>query len=343
MRFASFLLRRLLYSALVLLSLSVLIFVIARVLPGDPARLALGAFATREQVEQLRQEMGLDQPLPLQYFAYVSGALRGDFGKSFFTGREVGMDLARGLPATLELVLAATFWILIVGIPLGVLSARYRDSFIDNATRSLAFVGVAVPAFVVGLTCQLAFSYGLGVLPTVGRLSIMMPKPPHVTGFMLIDSLIAGRLDTFVDAFRHIVLPSISLALVGIGQIARITRASMIDVMSKDYIEASRAFGIPARPLALKYTLRPAFIPPLTVLGLVFAFQLSNAFLIETVFAWPGMAKYGIQSILRKDFNAIMGVVLIVGIAFVVVNFVVDILAGFVDPRIRKRGEAVGQ
>jgi len=279
MRFSHFVLRRWLYSVLVLFGLSILIFIIARMLPGNPARLALGPFALQEQVEHLQHLMGMDKPLPLQYWTYITGMFRGDFGLSFQTRRNVALDIAHYLPATVELVLIAIVWVLVLGVPLGVLAARYKDSWPDNLVRVMG------------------------------------------------------------DALKHIILPSFAIAMTGIGQIARLTRASMSDVANQDYIEASRGFGIPNRVIAFKYMLKPASIPPLTILGLTFASELSNAFLVETVFAWPGIAKYGIRAILRKDFNAVMGVVLIIGLAFVIVNLIVDILAGYVDPRIRIKHE----
>lgn len=328
------------YSILVLVGLSVLIFIIARILPGDPARLALGPFASQEMVARLRHQMGMDQPLYLQYVAYVRGIFHGDLGLSFQTRRSVSLDIAHYLPATFELVLVAIIWVLIIGVPFGVLAGRYKDSWLDNISRVVAFVGVAVPPFVVGLIGQLIFSYGLGILPTTGRLSLLTPMPPARTGLLILDSLIAGNFSAFGDALIHILLPSLAIAMTGIGQITRLTRGSVSDVLGKDYIEAARAFGIPNRYVTFKYMLKPSFIPPLTILGLTFASELGNAFLVEQVFSWPGMAKYGIQAILRKDFNAIMGVILIIGLAFVAVNFIVDVLAGYVDPRIRIQEES---
>ncbi|NQS88234.1 ABC transporter permease [Patescibacteria group bacterium] len=335
MNFSYFLIRRFSHSILVLLGISILIFIIARMLPGDPARLTLGPFAAKEQIEHLRHQMGMDKPLPLQYWTYIRGIFHGDFGLSFQTRRSVSLDIAHYLPATIELVVTAVIWVLIIGVPLGVLAGRYKDSWLDNMSRVVAFIGVAVPPFVVGLIGQLIFSYVLGILPTMGRLSLLTSPPPTRTGLLILDSLIAGDFSVLGDALKHILLPSFAIAMTGIGQITRLTRSSVSDVLGKDYIEAARAFGIPDRYVTFKYMLKPSFIPPLTILGLTFASGLGNAFLIEQVFGWPGMAKYGIRAILRKDFNAIMGVVLVIGLAFVVVNFIVDILAGYIDPRIR--------
>jgi len=339
MNFISFLVRRLFHSLLVLVGLSVLIFIIARILPGDPARLALGPFASQNQIEHLRQEMGMDQPLHLQYISYVSGIFRGDLGLSFQTRRSVSLDIAHYLPATIELVMVSILWVLCVGVPFGLLAGRYKDSWLDNVSRVVAFIGVAVPPFVVGLICQLIFSYALGILPTTGRLSLLTQPPPTVTGFLIVDSIIAGNFKALADSLKHILLPSFAIAMTGIGQITRLTRGSVSDILGKDYIAAARAFGIPNFYVTFKYLLKPSFIAPLTILGLTFASELGNAFLVEQVFGWPGMAKYGIRAILRKDFNAIMGVVLIIGLAFVIVNLIVDILAGYVDPRVRIKEE----
>ncbi|RKX75918.1 MAG: ABC transporter permease [Spirochaetes bacterium] len=335
MKFTDYLLGRLFYSIFVLIGLSILIFVIARMLPGDPARLALGPFASGVQVAKLRHEMGMDKPIYLQYVDYIKGVLKGDMGKSFQTRRNVALDIQHFLPATLELVGISIIWVIIIGIPFGLLAGRYKDSWFDNVSRLVAFIGVAIPPFVAGLLGQLIFSYGLGILPTTGRLSLLTVPPPERTGFYLIDSLLAGNLETFWDAFVHILLPSFSVALIGIGQITRITRSSVSDVLSKDYIQFCKTLGIPNRLITFKYMLRPSFTAPLTIIGLTFASELGNAFLVEQVFGWPGMAKYGIRAILRKDFNAVMGVVMVIGLAFVIVNLIVDLVSGFIDPRIR--------
>lgn len=335
-----FLIRRLIHSIFVLLGLSILVFMLARVLPGDPARMALGPFATAEQVEQLHHTMGMDKPLHLQYLTYLAAILHGDFGLSYQTRRNVSLDIPHYLPATVELVAVSIMWIAVIGIPFGILAGRYKDTWFDNVSRVVAFIGVAVPSFVVGLVGQLIFSYVLGILPTTGRLSLMMPAPPTQTGFLILDSLIAGNFSALGDALKHILLPSIAISLTSIGQIARLTRASVSDILAKDYIEAARTFGIPNLYVTFKYMLKPSFIPSLTILGLTFASSIGNAFVVEAVFGWPGIAKYGVRAILRKDFNAIMGVVLIVGLAFVIVNLLVDIVSAYVDPRIRIQEES---
>ena len=338
MEFALFLIRRMLWSLLVLAGLSVVIFVIARGMPGDPARMALGPRASQEQVDELREKLGLDRPLIEQYGLYGSGLARGDLGKSLLTERPVNDDIRNTFAATFELVLVTITFAFVLGVPLGVAAARWKDRWPDNVVRLLAIFSAVTPSFFLALLLQILAGYVLHVLPTTGRLPPTMVFSPDLTGLVLVDSLLHGRLDAFAEGLRHILLPATALAAATMGQIARITRASMIDVSSQDYIEASRAFGVPERIRVFKYMLRPSFVPPLTILGLEFASLIGNAFVVELVFSWPGMAAYGIRTILQKDLNAVMGVVMVSGVFFVMVNLVIDVLVGFVDPRVRIRG-----
>lgn len=338
MEYLFFIVRRLLWSIVVLIGLSIVIFVIARIVPGDPARIALGPLATQEQVVKLRQEMGLDEPVYVQYWRYISGLVRGDFGQSLLTQRPVTRDLRTAFPATLELVLVTIVLAIAIGIPTGVMAARYKDTAIDNVGRIVSLFGVVTPSFFIALLLQLLVGYYLQVLPVQGRLDPSIRFVPDATGMVIVDAVLAGQFRVFGDALRHLLLPSLALAAASIGQIARLTRSSMIDVSRKDYIEATRAFGIPDRVTTFKYMLKPSFIPTLTILGLEFASLLGNAFLVEMVFGWPGMASYGVRAILQKDFNAIMGVVMVTGAFFVFVNLMIDVLLGYFDPRIRIRG-----
>lgn len=338
MEFALFLIRRMLWSLLVLAGLSVVIFVIARGMPGDPARMALGPRASQEQVADLREKLGLDRPLIEQYGLFVSGLARGDLGKSLLTERPVNDDIRNTFAATFELVLVTITFAFVLGVPLGVAAARWKDKWPDNVVRMLAIFSAVTPSFFLALLLQILAGYVLHVLPTTGRLPPTLVFSPDLTGLVLIDSLLHGRFDAFAEGLRHILLPATALAAATMGQIARITRASMIDVSSQDYIEASRAFGVPEPIRVFKYMLRPSFVPPLTILGLEFASLIGNAFVVELVFSWPGMAAYGIRTILQKDLNAVMGVVMVSGVFFVMVNLVIDVLVGFVDPRVRIRG-----
>lgn len=336
MKYWQYLARRLAGMTASLVGLSVIIFVVSRVLPGNPARMALGAMATEQQVDELAAEMGLHDPLPVQYVDYMRGLLVGDLGTSLETKRAVATDVAQYLPATLELISVAILFTIVIGIPLGVVAARHKDGPADHATRLVAFFSVSVPGFFIGIMFQLVFGYLLEWLPITGRIAGEYADAiARETGFLLLDTLLAGNLAAHVDAWRHLLLPSLALSLVGAGQIMRITRSSMIDVQDQDYVQAERGFGLPGWLVTYKYTLKNAFIPTLTILGLQYASLLGNAFLIELVFSWGGLASYGVTAVLNNDFNAIVGVTMTIGLAFVTINFVVDVLLGRVDPRIR--------
>ncbi|TCL64164.1 peptide/nickel transport system permease protein [Rhizobium sp. BK251] len=338
MEFLLFMIRRVLWSLLVLFGLSIVIFTIARGMPGDPVRLALGPRASNEQVEQLRETLGFNKPLIQQYGIYVAGLAEGDLGLSLLTKRPVSDDIRETFAATFELVLATITIAFVFGVPLGVAAARWKDKWPDNLVRLIAIFSAVTPSFFLALVLQILAGYVLHILPTTGRLPPGIAFSADITGLITVDSLLQGRFDVFGEALRYLLLPSFALAAATMGQIARITRSSMIDVASQDYIEASRAFGIPERVRVFKYMLRPSFVPPLTISGLEFASLIGNAFVVELVFAWPGMAAYGVRTIMQKDLNAVMGVVIVSGVFFVIVNLAIDVLVGIVDPRIRIRG-----
>lgn len=332
-----YLIKRALSLFLVLVGLAILIFVIARIVPGDPARIALGPLATADQVTQMRQEMGLDLPFHEQLWNYLVGLTQGDLGKSLLTSRPVSADIMQALPATLELVIFTIVIQVVLSIPLGVLAAIYRDSWIDNFTRIISLIGVVTPGFVLAIILQLMASYVFTIFPVTGRLDPSLAFEASITGMILIDSVLLGRPDVFGDAALHLFLPAIALAAAGIGQVMRITRSSMIELSGRDFVEASRSYGIPERVVTFKYMLRLACVAPLTILGLEFASLIGNAFIVEFVFSWPGIASYGVRTILQKDLNAVIGVVLVSGLFFVVANLAIDILLGIIDPRHRLR------
>lgn len=338
MKILLYALERFFYSVFVLVALSAIVFFLFMIVPGDPARTILGPRATKEQVENLRHKMKLDEPLPAQYLFYMSNVLHGNFGVSMLTRRSVNEDIKNFFPATLELVIVSMVFIITIGIPLGILSAGLQGTYADNLIRFLAIMSVVTPEFVAGILFQLIFGYGFKLLPVVGRLSYGITLRP-ITNLLLIDSLLELNLKAFGNAFLHILLPAISLALPGIGQVARITRSNMISTKTKDYIVAARALGIHRFVIATRFLLKPSFIPTLTILGLIFASLFGNCFLVEMVFAWPGLAKYGVNAILEKDLNAIVGVILTIGFIFIVTNFLVGVIAGVVDPRIRLGGK----
>ncbi len=331
----SYLLRRALTLLLVLFGLSILIFIIARIVPGDPARIALGPLATATQVEELREEMGLNASFPVQLWSYLSGLVQGDLGKSLLTSRPVMDDIRGALPATFELVLVTIILQIFISIPLGVMAAIYRNTWVDNLLRVISLIGVVTPGFVLAIILQLVAAHYLGFLPVTGRLDGGIDFEANFTGLLLIDGTLAGRFDVVLDAIRHLFLPAIALSAAGIGQVMRITRTAMIEVSSRDFVEATRAYGIPEKVVTFRYMLRVASVAPLTILGLEFASLIGNAFIVEFVFSWPGIASYGVRTILQKDLNAVIGVVLISGVFFVVANLTIDIILGLLDPRHR--------
>ncbi|SHJ28265.1 ABC transporter permease [Wenxinia saemankumensis] len=326
--------RRFGISLIVLVGVSMLIFAIARIIPGDPARIALGPNATAEQVAAIRAEMHLDEGILAQYGYFVRDVLRGDLGTSLYTNRPVTFDIRQFLPATLELVILAGILMVGIGLPLGILAARYRGRWPDHLIRVLTLLTVSAPSFVWAVILMLIFAFYLPLFPVAGRLSDSYDIT-RVTGFLTVDTILAGNWGAFVDALHHLILPSVALALSGIGQAARLTRANMVETYDKPYIEMAQAYGFFPSRIARSYAFKPSLIPSLTIIGLDFAAMLGNAFLVEAVFAWPGLSRYGVAVILRKDLNAIMGTVLVIALTFIVVNIVVDLLIAFLNPRIR--------
>ena len=335
MGFLLFIGRRIFQSIFVLLGLSILIFIIARIMPGDPARVAVGARAPDWVVENLREQMHLNDPLPVQYGYWLRDALQGDFGISLFTRRNVADDVREFWPASLELVFISGIIAGVAGISLGAISARFKDTWVDNLLRVFSYFGVVTPAFVFAILFLLLFGLALKWLPPIGRLSDGIPKPPMITGMITFDALLAGQFATFWDAFKHLLMPALALAMGALAQEARITRSSMADNLSKDYIAAERALGIPERVIMGRFLLKPSLIPTISVFALDFAAGLSNAFLVELIFNWPGLSRYGMNAMLRKDLNAISAVILILGITFTIANIIVDLVVGGLDPRIR--------
>lgn len=335
MSMLNFLVRRIIYSVFVLLGLSIVIFVIARIMPGDPARMAVGARAPQWVVDKIREHMHLNDPLAVQYGYWLSDAVQGDFGLSLVTQRPVTNDIKEFFPASLELVLLAGLLSAVGGIGLGTLSARYKDTWVDNVVRLFSYAGVVTPSYIFAIFFVLLFGWTLKWFPIIGRLSEEVTKPPVVTGLVTVDSLLAGQVGTFLDALRHLVLPALALAMGPIAQEARITRSSMADNLSKDYIASARALGISERVVMGRFLLKPSLIPTVSILGLDIAATFSVAFLVELIFNWPGLARYGMQSMMHKDLNAISAVILVLGAIFVTVNILVDIIVAWLDPRIR--------
>jgi peptide/nickel transport system permease protein len=330
-----FLLRRTLGFLAVLLVLSMMIFALARVVPGDPARMAMGPAASAEQVQAMRQQMGLDDPLVQQYAQFLAGAVRGDFGISLISGRPVTDEITRLLPATLELVLVTLVLMIALGVPLGVLAARYRNGWADTVLRIVSMIGVTTPAFLVAILLQLFAAYYLSDWPLLGRIDRDLMSFHGPTGLHLIDGVLMGRPDVVGSAIQHIAFPALALALAGIGQIMRLTRSAMIENLRRDHVQTLRSFGVPDRIVTFRYLFKLSSVAPLTIMGLEFASLIGNAFVVEMVFAWGGFASHGLESIMQNDLNAVMAVVMVSGLFFVAANLVIDMLIGVIDPRIR--------
>lgn len=332
----AYVLRRIGLAGLMLFGLVCLTFVISNVAPSDPAALAAGPDAGRSQIEQARRDYGLDRPLHEQFLRYVGDLAQGNFGRSVATGREVGRDLATYFPATLELVILAMALGVLIGVPLGVLSALRKDGPVDHATRIFAVSGIALPPFWFGLLLQLAFATWLGLLPTSGRISVFTEPPPPITGLLLLDSLLRGDSALFREALSYIILPAIVLSLPCLASILRVNRAEMVEALRMDYVTAARAHGVTPWRIVMVHALKSAMLPTLAIIGLRWGWMMSSTVLVETVFDWPGIGLYAVSSAISGDFKPVMGVTLIVGLNFMIANLVVDLLYGVLDPRLRK-------
>lgn len=330
-----YILRRILLLVPVLLGLSLLVFAIARLLPGDPVALAAGPNATAADVAEVAREFGLDKPLPLQYWNYLTGILQGDFGVSIFTRRPVAEDLAAFLPATLELVLAAMTIAVGLGIPLGLMAAVFRNRWPDFLSRTVSLGAISMPRFFLGLVFQLFFAMWLGWLPLSGRFPLIEEPPLTVTGLLTVDAVLSGQFHALGIALSHLALPAIAMALSPLATIMRMMRASTIEVLQQDYVLTERALGLSQRLILFKYVLKNAISATLTVIGLYFGWLLGGTVLVETVFDWPGIGLYATQAVLTQDFMPIIGVTLCIGAIFVTVNLVVDMLYGLLNPKVR--------
>lgn len=324
---------------LVVAGVCVITFIISHLIPGDPARLLAGDRASDEIVQHIRQQLGLDLPLWQQFIRYVEQLLHGDLGMSIRTGRPVLEDLKNFFPATLELAFFALLIALVVGVPLGVLSAVYKNRWLDHLVRLLALTGISTPAFWLGLGVIVLFYGKLNLLPGGGRLDDWLDPPARVTGFYLIDSLLSGDLEVFFNALTHLILPATTLAFVHLGIVARQIRSAMLEQLSEDYVRTALASGLSKFTIVVRYALPNALIPSVTVLGLALGDLLYGAVLTETVFAWPGMGAYVVSSIQALDFPAVMGFAIVVSFAYVLVNLFVDLLYLWIDPRMGRGAE----
>ncbi|MBE90158.1 MAG: peptide ABC transporter permease [Rhodospirillaceae bacterium] len=310
-------------------------FILTRALPGDPAVYFAGYMADEESIEQVRQALGLDKSWVEQFTIYVRNLINGDWGMSLSTGRPVTEELRSRLPASLELTLIGLGLAILVAIPLGVLAATRPDSWVDHLCRIMVTAGVSLPTFFTGLFLVYVFYYLLGWSPSpLGRLSIVYLPPPNVTGFYIIDSLLAGDQETFVASIAQLILPAVTLGLFALAPIARMTRAAMLGALASDFIRTARANGLSNRVVLITYAFRNAALPVLTTLGMVFSFLLGANVLVEKVFSWPGIGSFAIQALVASDYAAVQGFVLAMALLFVCVNLFIDVLLTIADPRI---------
>jgi peptide/nickel transport system permease protein len=336
MSFGWYVLKRLALVIPTLFGVTLISFLLTVLLPGNPALVKAGPFATPAYVKEVEHQMGLDRPVPVQYERYMLGLAHGDLGESAATGRPVLQDFVQRLPATLELTLASLFLAIIFGVPLGVVSALHREKPIDHFGRVIAVAGVALPSFWTGLLLIYVFFYVLGIAPPpLGRLASDIPPLTHLTGLYFVDSILTGNGPALWSCLAHLALPAFTLAISIMAPLARMVRATMLETLASDYVKAAWAAGLPARQIIYGDALRNALIPVITTLGVLFGFLMAGNAVVESVFAWPGIGNYAVTALMTKDSAPIQSFVLFVAVMYVLVNFVVDVAYGLADPRIR--------
>lgn len=317
-----------------LIGVIIITFVLTRALPGDPAAFFAGPAATQEAIDQIRENLGLDQSLWVQFGVYVRDLLRGDLGQSLTTGQTVVYDLTTRLPASIELTIAGLLFAITISLPLGILAATRPNSWIDQAARLIATAGVSLPTFFTGLFLVYIFYFRLDWVPApVGRLDLFSSPPDHVTGFFLIDSLLAQRWETFGAALAQLILPAVTLGVFALAPLTRVIRASMLNVLSSDFIRAARANGLSSTTILLSYAFRNALLPVITTLGVVFSFLLGANVLVEKVFAWPGIGSYAVEAVIASDYAPVQGFVLTMATLYIFLNLTIDVAYRAIDPR----------
>ena len=327
--------RRLLAAIPNVIGIVIVTFILTRALPGDPAAFYAGPAATQEAVEQVRAKLGLDQPLWAQFVDYIGDLAQGDLGLSVSTGQQVLDEILRRLPASLELTLLGLLVACIVALPLGIVAATRPGSWVDHACRLITTLGVSLPIFFTGLLLAYVFYYLLGIAPPpVGRLDSMFSPPPHITGFYLVDSLVAGDVALCIAAGKQMILPVLTLAIFVLAPIARMTRAAMLGVLSSDFIRTARASGLSSSTVLYRYAFRNAMLPVVTTMGMVFSFMLGSNVVIEKVFAWPGIGSFAVDALVQSDYAPVQGFVLVMAMLFVAINLMIDILYTVIDPRV---------
>jgi peptide/nickel transport system permease protein len=334
---AGFLIRRIAVGLLLCLGTTLIAFVLTQLVPGDPATANLGqrAIGDPAAVQAFREKNGLDKPLPQQYAIYLGHLLQGDLGQSQQSHRSVAADLSEYVPATFELALFAIVLSLVIGVGLGIVAAVTRDRWPDQVLRVVSLAGVSMPTFWIALLAFYLFFYKFGLAPGGGRLDPTEVAPAHITGMYTVDALLHGQWALFGSALQHLLLPGLVLATYTVGLLLRFTRASILEVLGEDYVRGARAKGLPEHTVILRHVLRPALIGIITVSGVAFGSLLSGAVLVENIYSWPGLGQYAYHSAINLDLPSIMGVSVVVAVVYIVINLIVDVLYGVIDPRIR--------
>jgi len=334
MKLGTYILKRIFLMVIVMFGVATIVFFITRVIPADPVGAILGGNAPMERIDEMRHQLGLDKPITLQFIDYIKGIIHADFGISLKSNRPVLKDIINYFPATIELAIASMIFAVLVGVVLGVFSAIYRNKSIDHFSRVFSILGVSMPVFWLGLLLLLLFYYHLDLLPGGGRNSLFI-FPPRITGLLLLDSIIAGDWTAFWDGLSHIILPAFVLGYASAASIARIMRASMLDILRQDFIRTAKSKGLPKRVVIYRHALKNALIPVVTIIGLSFGSLLSGAVLTETIFSWPGLGRYIVNALLVLDYPAVTGGTLFIAFVYSLANLVVDISYAVLDPRMR--------
>lgn len=329
----NYILRRILNVLLILLIVSILVFLMIRLIPGDPARIIAGEHASEKSLAELRAKLGLDKPILIQFFNWFGKILKGDFGYSIFTHEPILHDLLYRFPNTFELAIFAMIFATLIGVFAGIISAVKRYSILDYTSMMIALFGVSMPVFWLGIMLIMIFGVKFDLLPTGGRLSVYLHITP-ITHFYLLDSLLEFNFPAFWDTLKHLILPAIALGTIPMAFIARITRSSMLNVMNQDYIRTAKSKGLSTRTVIMKHALKNALIPILTASGTEFALLMGGAILTETIFSWPGLGTYVVLAVQSRDYPAVQGSIIFIALVVALVNLIVDILYAYIDPRI---------
>ena len=329
-----YIIKRLIQLIPVIIGVTIIAFSLIHLAPGDPARTMLGQHATQQELNEIREKYGLDEPIYVQYAIWLNGVLHGDLGRSILTKELVVIEITERFPNTIELAIAAMIFAIIIGGLAGIISATKQYSITDYTVMGIALFGISMPVFWLGIMLMLIFGVILGWLPIGGRIDLIIPFQ-RVTGFMILDSIITGNFNALISILKHLILPAIALGTIPMAIIARVTRSSMLEVLRQDFIRTERAKGLSERVVIYKHALRNAMVPVVTVIGLNFGLLLSGAILTETVFSWPGLGRLVVNAVYQRDYPLVVGCILIFAIVFVIVNLITDILYTFIDPRIK--------